>query len=73
MDKANDLYQEIKDLHTKYGAAIPQKAFTDEVHKKISDFKQTWIHKNWLDNEFIWAAANMDRYNNNVFGSRAHL
>ncbi len=70
MDKPQELYSRIQDLHKTYGGSIPGYAFTDEVYKLLLAFKEMQIKINWLDDELIWVLANIDRHNGHTFGSR---
>ena len=55
------LETKIKELHQKYGASIPSKQFTEEIYKLLTSYKES--HEKWLDNDYIWALGNIDRYN----------
>lgn len=69
MDKPQKLYSKIQELHKTYGASLPGYVFTEEVYKMLLEFKAVQIKINWLDDELIWALANIDRYNGHTFGS----
>ena len=56
-----DLETKIKELHLEYGASIPSKLFTEDMFKLLTEYKAK--HENWLDDNYIWALGNMDRYN----------
>lgn len=70
MDKRQELYSKIQELHTTYGASLPGYAFTEEVFKMLLAFKEMQMKINWLDDELIWTLANIDRYNGHTFGRR---
>ncbi|MBE7728048.1 MAG: hypothetical protein E7244_27775 [Enterocloster citroniae] len=70
MDKPQKLYSQIQDLHKTYGASLPGYVFTEEVYKMLLVFKEMQMKINWLDDELIWALANIDRYNGHTFGSK---
>ncbi len=58
-----NLYNQIQELHKTYGASLPGYVFTEEVYKLLLAFKEIQLKINWLDDELIWALANIDRYN----------
>ncbi len=62
MDNTKELYEKIKKLHRDYGPSIPGNIFTPEVIQLLLDFKEAY-KDNWLDDEYIFALANLDRYN----------
>ena len=62
MEKASELFEKIKKLHQDHGASIPIKLLTPEIIQLLSDFKEEYAD-NWLDDEYIFALANIDRYN----------
>lgn len=62
MEKPSELFFKVKKLHQDHGASIPAKAFTPEVVQLLLDFKEAYKDK-WLDDEYIFALANIDRYN----------
>ena len=56
-----NLYNQIKELHKRYGASIPLKAFKPDLIKLLNDFKAEFT--DWHDKEVFWVLANIDRYN----------
>lgn len=55
------LYDQVSELHKKYGASIPKESFTPEVYEMLATFKESGKDM-WLDDTYIFALANMDRY-----------
>lgn len=58
----------ITELKTKYGASLPRKVLI-ENYKLLTKFKDIQVGLNWLDDNLIWACANIDRYNGHTFGT----
>ena len=56
-----DLETNIKQLHQKHGASIPPTMFTEEIYSMLTAYKAK--HDTWLDDDYIWALGNIDRYN----------
>lgn len=63
-----ELYSKIKDLKTTYGASLPREVLS-EHYKLLTEFKDMQVKLNWLDDNLIWACANIDRYNGHTFGT----
>lgn len=63
-----ELIFRITELKTKYGASLPREILS-ENYKLLTEFKDIQVGLNWLDDNLIWACANIDRYNGNNFGN----
>lgn len=57
-----DLKACIHDLHLQHGASVPSEEFTPELYELFLDFKEKYI-SDWMDADFFFVAANIDRYN----------
>lgn len=60
------IYNEVSELHKKFGASIPSAEFTPEVYELLMTFKKVY-KDNWLDDEYIFALANIDRHNGTIY------
>lgn len=69
MDRTKELYFQIQELYKIHGASLPKDVFTEDIYRLLLEFTEEQIKINWLDSVFIWAAANLDRYNGHSFGS----
>ena len=57
-----NLYNQIQELHKRYGASMPLEAFSPEIIQLLNNFKEEYT--DWHDNEVFWVLANIDHYNN---------
>lgn len=57
-----ELKESVSQLHLLYGASIPREYFTNDIYNLLQSFKASYTD-DWLDNEYFFALANIDRYN----------